>query len=321
MMMMLPVMRLPIPENPTPRAVDPGMVSAVFTDISARMDAARLPLSQIPAGSDFAVEVAFSDIWFDIDANGSRDAGEDAAAILGPMFFGWEWDSRDPQLPLPIIRFDAADAAWLAAYTHLMQGTSDLVLAYDPTAAITRLIDTRAALGIAPGQTLSDYYEIDIFADVLSVITGALDQPPDAARLTAAHGHYLAMVTENRRFWTLVNAETDNAQEWVPNDRQQSAMGIPLPPGTGDRWLAVLSDAEAMLQGTALIPYWRADATHGINLGRMFTDPAPIDLIGWFQGYAAVPYLEQGRIVSAQNWTAFEQMMEGQSLLFTLYLN
>lgn len=320
-MMMLPVMRLPIPENPTPTAFDPGMISALFTGISAQMDAAREPLSKIPADADFGLEVAFKDIWFDIDANGTRDPGEDAAAILGPMFFGWEWDARDPALPLPVIRFDAADAAWLSAYTHLLQGTSDVILAYDPTAAIQRVIDTRTAFGLSPGQTMTEFYEIDAFADILSVVMGALDQPPDAARLTAAHGHYLAMVSENRRFWTLVKAETDNAQEWVPNDRQQSAMGIPLPAGSGDMWLAVLSDAEAMLQGKALIPYWRADAAHGINLGRMFTDPAPIDLFGWFQGFAAVPYLEPGRTVSAQNWMAFEQMMASDALLFTLFLN
>jgi hypothetical protein len=320
-MMMLPIMRLPIPENPTPQPFDPALVTTIFTNISASMDAARTPLMQIPADADFGVEIAVADIWFDINANATRDAGEDAGSVLGPILLGWQWDARDPATPLPVVRFDAADAVWLLAYTHLLQGISDSVIAYDPTAAITRMLNTRAAFGLSPGQSDPQYYEFDYYADIVSVITGALNQPPNADRLTSAHTHFLAMVAENRRFWPLVNAETDNAMEWIPNEKQQSALGIALPPGTGNTWLAVLDDAEGMLQGRMLIPYWRADANHGINLGRMFTDPAPIDLIGWIQGYSAVPYLEQGRTVSDQNWMAFEQLMAGEALLFTVFLN
>jgi hypothetical protein len=129
------------------------------------------------------------------------------------------------------------------------------------------------------------------------------------------------MIAENRRFWGLVVQETDNDREWVPNDAQTSALGLTLPPGTGQMWMAVLADGEALLNGKALVPYWRAAEGRGINLQRLFTEPAPVDLIGWVQGYAAVPYLEQGRTVSADSWQAFEQMLGGDALLFTLFLN
>ena len=43
----------------------------------------------------------------------------------------------------------------------------------------------------------------------------------------------------------------------LPNDKQQSALGLTLPPGTGAVWLSVLEDAEALLKGTKLAPYWR----------------------------------------------------------------
>jgi hypothetical protein len=320
-MMMLPVMRLPIPENPNPAPFDPALVTTIFTDMSTRMDAAREPLLKIPADADFGVEIAFADVWFDINANATLDTGEDAGSVLGPLLLGWQWDARDPATPLPVVRFDAADAVWLLAYTHLLQGVSDTVIAYDPTAAITRMVDTRAALGLSPGQSNADYYDFDGYADIISVVIGALNQPPNTDRLTAAHTHFLAMVTENRRFWPMVNAETDNAMEWIPNETQQSALGIPLPPGTGNTWLAVLDDAESLLKGDLLIPYWRSDANHGVNLGQMFTNPAPIDLIGWIQGYSAVPYITAGRTVSGQSWMAFEQLMAGESLLFTVYLN
>jgi hypothetical protein len=317
----LPVMRLPIPENPSPEPFDPALVATLFTDISTRMEESRGWLSAIPADADFAVEVDFADIWFDINANGTREDGEDMAGTLGPMLLGWQWDARDPATPPPTIRFDAADAAWLSAYTHLLQGLSDTVLAYDPTAAIARMQGARTALGIAPGTVDFDYYGLEEASDYISIIAGALDQQPDAARLASAHAHFLQMIAENRRFWGMVVQETDNAQEWIPNDTQTSALGLTLPPGTGAMWMAVLSDGEALLNGKALIPYWRAAEGRGINLQRMFTEPAPVDVIGWVQGYAAVPYLEQGRTVSADSWRAFEQMLAGDALLFTVFLN
>jgi hypothetical protein len=324
-MMMLPVMRLPIPENPAPQPFDPALVTTIFTSISARMEGAREPLAQISADADFGVEIALGDIWFDINANTARDPGEDAGAVFGPILMGWQWDERDPATPLPTVRFDAADAVWLLAYTHLLQGISETVIAYDPTVAITRMVETRAALGLVRTEPVEGEYDFDDsfgeFADILSVVMGALDQQPDADRLASAHTHFLAMVAQNRRFWPLVNAETDNASEWIPNDAQQSALGITLPPGAGKTWLAVLDDAEGLLQGTLLIPYWRTDTSHGVNLNAMFTNPAPIDLIGWIQGYAAVPYIEQGRTVSGDSWMAFEQMMAGDALLFTVFLN
>ncbi len=320
-LLMLPVMRLPIPENPAPGPFDAALVTRLFTDISARMNAARAPLLAIPADADFGVEIDFSDIWFDINANGGRDAGEDMGSVLGPILLGWQWGARDPAAALPVIRFDAADAAWLTAYTYLLQGVSDTIVAYSPTDAITRMVDTRAALGLTPGQASPTYYGMDEATDMVSVIIGALDQQPDTARLASAHAQFLHMVAQNRRFWGLVGAESDNDREWLPNDAQTSALGLTLPPGTGTMWMSVLADGEAMLNGTALIPYWRSPEGRGVNLKRMFTEPAPIDLVGWVQGYAAVPYIEPGRTVATGNWRAFEQMMAGDALLFTVFLN
>jgi hypothetical protein len=320
-MMFLPVLRVPIPENPNAGPLDPALITTLFTDISADMDAAREPLAAIPADADFGIEIAFADIWFDINANGTRDEGEDLAATLGPILMGWQWDARDPATPLPVVRFDAADAAWLSAYTHLLGGISEIVVAYSPTDAIRRMQETRTALGIMPGATNFEYYGMDEAADALSIVIGALDQQPDAARLDSAHAHFLQMIAENRRFWGMVAQENDNDREWLPNDAQTSALGLTLPPDTGKMWMAVLSDGEALLNGKALIPYWRAADGRGVNLMRMFTEPAPVDLVGWFQGYAAVPYLEDGRTVSGDSWLAFEQMLAGDALLFTVFLN
>ncbi|EEW24484.1 hypothetical protein [Rhodobacter ferrooxidans] len=323
-MQMLPFLRLPIPENPTPAAFDPAVVAQVFRDAATGLDAARAPLAEIPAGSDFGLEISLADIWFDINADGARDSNESLMNVAGPMIMGWQWSERDPATPAPVIRFDAADAAWLSAYTHLLGGVSEVVLAYDPTAAITKATTASAALydlndvHMAPDDFNRQFGE---FADIIAMVLGALNQTPDAARATSAHGHFLAMIGDNRDFWTRVALETDNDREWLPNDKQQSALGVTVPPGTAQVWQGVLADAEGLLTGKVLAPYWRLDDSAGVNVGAMFTKPAAIDLIGWIQGADALPYLEKGKLVSGANWNAFAQLVSGEAMLFTLYLN
>jgi hypothetical protein len=321
-MAFLPLMRLPITENPAPAPFEPGVVTALFTDVATRMEAARSALDGIPSDAALGLEIDLNDLWFDINANAARDRGEEASAVLGRTLGLGAFDFMDAPYPIidaPAVRFDAADVAWLMAYTHLLQGISETILAYDPTAAIARVQAAKAALGVSPSVETS--FNDEPFVDMAATVIGALDQQPDAARLLSAHEHFLQMIQENRRFWGLVVQETDNDREWLPNDAQQSALGIPLPPNTGQMWMAVLADGEALLNGKALVPFWRGADGQGINLKRMFTEPAPIDIVGWIQGYAAVPYLEQGRMISDQNWRAFEQMMAGDATLFILFLN
>ena len=323
---MLPFLRLPIPENPAPTAFDPAAIATLFKNVSTGMDAAREALSEIAPTADFGVEIAFKDIWFDINSNTTRDTGEDLLNVMGPMIMGFQWDARDPATPAPVIRFDVADAAWLSAYTHLLGGLSDMILAYDPTAPVTRITDARTAMtklgtiapdplfGMGGGASMDG---VDYFAMILAT----LNQTPDSAKMLSAQTHLLAMVTDNRRFWAEVAEETDNDKEWIPKDGQTSAMGIELPPGTGPTWLGVLSDFEALLKGEKLIPFWRINGPVGVDIAAMFTDPRAIDVAAWIQGEGAVPYLKQGNLISTQSLTQFDAMLSGQTMLFTLYLN
>lgn len=323
-MSMLPFLHLPIDENPNPAAFDPAVIASIFRDTALGMDAARAPLAEIPETSDFGLEIALSDLWFDINANKTRDPGEDMMAVAGPMILGWQWGERDPATPAPVIRFDVADAAWLSAYTHLLGGISETVLAYDPTAALTKTLTSRAEMAklapIEPDLFFGSRSSFDA-VDMVATVLGTLNQTPDAARATAAHGHFLAMVADNRAFWARVAAESDNTNEFLPSDSQKSALGIEVPQGTGTMWLAVLADFEKMLKGEALVPFWRLDEGAGVNIGKMFTDPRPIDVAGWIQGADALPYLQKGPVVSGTSWRAFEQMMGGEAMLFTLFLN
>jgi len=317
---MVPLIRLPAGAAPD-AAFQPADVAALFTQAATDMAAARAPLDGLASGPEFSVEIRLADLWFDVNADGTRSEDESLMDLLGPSLLGWRWFDRDPTAPTPVIRFDRADAAWLSAYTHLLEGVANIVLAYDPTDALTRAAATSDGIAALSPPAESEFTMFAPGLDAIWTILTALDQQPDAARLTAARDHFLSMVADNRSFWAAVAAETDNDAEWLPNDGQTSALGLTLPPGTGQTWLAVLADGEALLKGEKLVPYWRTGDGAGLNLGRMFTEPAPIDVKDWIQGTGALPYLEQGETVSAENWSRFESMMGGDAMLMSVWLN
>jgi hypothetical protein len=165
------------------------------------------------------------------------------------------------------------------------------------------------------------FFAITPAVDAIWVILDALDQQPDAARLTTARDHFLSMIAENRSFWTAVETESDDTAEWLPNARQTSALGLTLPPEHRGHMARRAGRWRGAAQRRKLIPYWRLGDGAGVNLARMFTDPAPIDVKDWIQGTGALPYLEQGAPVTAESWSRFEAMMGGNAMLMSVWLN
>jgi hypothetical protein len=319
----LPFFSLPIPDNPNPPPFQPAMIADLFRDATARMPGVADPLAAIPDDSAFGLEIDLADLWFDIDGDGKRSTSEGALDAFGPMLLGWRWSERDPATPAPVVRFDVADAAWLSAYSHFIAGFANTLLAYDPTTPITEVMGARAQLDTMRGSERDDMMIPDEqdWIDIAAVVLRTLNQTPDKARAADALTAYLAMIDDNRAFWRRADAETDNDREWIPNGKQTAALGFTLPPDTSAVWQAVLGDAEAVLRGKRLVPYlWLGDDA-GVNVGRMFTDPRPIDLAMWIQGLGALPYIEKGTLISSQNFMIFTQMMEGDAMLFMVLLN
>jgi len=316
----LPILRLPVPENPDARPFVPADFTALLTGLDADMEAARAALAQL-GDQPLALEIRLADLWFDINMNGTREEGEGVDTVAGLLAGG-----RIRGVPVidPVIRFDTADAAWLSAYTHFLSGFASTALAYDPEPAIQRVIDSSTAIYALWGDTPPPNAMDMMFGrqiDRLAMVLLALSETPDTALAAKAHGHFLSMIAENRRFWALVELEPDNDREWVPNDRQTSALGFAMPPGTGARWQAVLADAEALLTGDKLIPHWRYGAEAGINLKKMFENPPPVDLITWVQGEGFLPYAEKGERISMDSWRDFERLVSGDAMLFAIFLN
>jgi hypothetical protein len=317
----LPVLRLPIEENPAPEPFEPAMIDALFQGIEADMAGALGALSPIGDSDEVGLEIDTADLWFDIDGDGLRTPGEGVAEVAGWALSG----GFGPEMPSAIIRFDTADAAWLSAYAHLLSALSEGILSVGPSEGIARVLEARAAFEALgrpkPGNDFTLEGEFGPWVDIAAMWIMALEGRPDPARTQAVRRHLLAVVEDNRRFWTLVPREQDNDREWIPNKNQVSATGLPFPPGTGARWLAVLSDAEKVLGGELLVPYWRVGPAAGLDLAALLESPPEIDIAGMIQGAALVPYLRQGPLADGQSLRLFTTLVQGDSALYAAMLN
>lgn len=320
----LPLLRLPVPDNPAPQPFRPSLVTEIFVAAAADMAAAREPLSRIADGDAVDVAIDMADLWFDTDGDGVRGAGESALAFLATI----------PARPGPaapaaegIVRFDTADVAWLAAYTHLIAGAAELVRAWDPTEAIADVTLSAATFDALSGgwrdggAVFAREAEFRRFLDLITIVERALGQPADPAALAASRDHFRAMIAQNRRFWRLVALETDNDREWIPNARQTSALPILFPPETGESWLAVLAEIDAILTGDLLIPHWRLGPGAGINLARLVEAAPALDVLGVVQGVDVLPWAERGPVAGFAAIRAFADMTGPNMPLFVLTLN
>ena len=135
----LPILRLPIPENPDARPFVPADFTALLVGLDAGMEASRAALTQL-GDKPFTLEIRLADLWFDINLNDARDEGEDIGSVTGLALGGGRMIGV--QLEDPVITFDTADAAWLSAYTHFLSGFVSTAQAYDPEPAIQRILDS-----------------------------------------------------------------------------------------------------------------------------------------------------------------------------------
>lgn len=318
---MIPGMRNDLPFNPNSE-FDPAFLENAASGALAHLAQAEAALQPAIDG-EFEVEVPFDAIWFDIDEDGERDDWESLGAVMSSL-------GTDPDPSFGgIVRFDSADAEWLAAYVHVISGTSELVLALDPTPAITTVYEGRlqlTALGAPPTSGFLD----DEFVDVLAATLLTLRGPLDANRTRAAHAHFKAMIAHNQAFWRELSEETDNQLEWLPNSEQTSAFGLTLPAEMAESWQAVLSDMDAILDGEKLVPFVRIGVGQdldengqgiGLNLNKLLQDPGDMDLILWIQGAGATPYLERGTLADGEAWRRFQQLTQGNGLVFAMLLN
>lgn len=314
---LLPGMRNTLPANPDAE-FDPAFIETAMTQALEHLARAEASLTRA-AAKDMAVEVPLDAIWFDVNSNGTRDEWESGLAVMADLNASPNEDFDG------LVRFDTADVHWLKAYVHVMSGMAEMTLATDPTPAIRTVYESRRemdALGPVEGMFL-DNETIDTITAVLLTLRGT----PDRSRTQAAHTHFKAMIAENQAFWTAVMEETDNDREWLPNPEQSSAFGVEVDAEMAAGWQAVLAEIEDVLNGDALVPYWRlqndpnAETGVGVNVAKFLQDPGDMDIILWLHGAGAAPYLERGKLARLEAWDRFARMTGGDGLMFAAWFN
>jgi hypothetical protein len=263
-----------------------------------------------------------------LDMNGDGQFGEREA--LGTLFRMAANRGRTEQSAQDLtVGFDSADVYWLRGYCHLLAALADMILAYDHR----QLFEVTAHAFFAKPQTefaaRHDRSQADAnreFWDDLPDLIAAIHlmnfKRSEPERLAAAQEHLLQMVEMSRKSWELIKAETDNNREWIPGANQQSVISnFAMNEQRIDTWYKFLDEAEEVLRGQKLIPFWRRGFDEGVNLHKVFREPRDFDLVLWIQGSAALPYLEHGEKTSPETWSEFQRVFRGEFIGFAAWIN
>jgi hypothetical protein len=266
-------------------------------------------------------------VRLDLDGDGKATDGE----TLGVLFTSI---ANHRQMPADkkemMVGFDSADVYWLRGYCEVLSALADVILAYDEQ----RLFDVTAQAFFAKPKTEFASHRKEApkeeeafgsFGDVADVIAAIhlmnfkLHEPK---RLASAQQHLLKMVEYSRMSWKLILKETDDHFEWIPGPKQHSVIeGLEINPERVAAWGRFLDEAEAVITGKKLLPFWRTGFSGGVNLGKFFTEPRDFDLVLWVQGTAALPYLEDGDKTSPDTWREFQMVFRGEFIGFAAWIN
>ena len=309
----------------TAKAVSVEDLRKLLEQWLADMTLAEKTLSQIKS-KDVTLPLHFALIR--LDTSGDRTSSDDEAIYkIFERVSRSTIDVKDAESF--VIGFDRADAEWLRGYCHLMSGLTEFFLAYDWTdwfncAGHLIFERTNSPYKFLRSRSPSNgqMSQFDYIADVIAFIHQIHWPLKEPERMKKALEHLQAMIDCSRRTWDFVLAETDDFQEWIPNPKQTSVMpGGQVTEDIVRGWKMLLAEAEAILSGKTLIPFWRGTDLEGVNLKRVFTEPRDFDLVLWVQGSAAAPYLEKGNISSSQTWETFMRMFGGNFIGFAIWFN
>jgi hypothetical protein len=230
-----------------------------------------------------------------------------------------------------LIALDTADALWLQGYSHVLGAMGEFLLAYDRR----EIFEACAHLFFAKVDTphkfllngrgkdpLSNPWAV---ADLIAALHLMRFPVADAPRMAKVLEHAQAMLRLSRQSWQLIMAETDNDREWIPNPKQKGVIpNVAITQEMVDSWLGFLNEADTLLAGKKLVPFWRLSSgttNTGINLRRVFTEPRTMDMVLWTQGTAATPYLEKGKLTDFGVWNRLGRVFGGELFGFTVWFN
>lgn len=334
----LPLLRLPVPENPNPDQVSYDELRSVVEQFQTKLRAVEETLAQVETREVY-LPLYLGRVRLDLNGDGATADGETLwrlAQVISPEVAPAEGEAF-------FLGVDGADVHWLRGYCHFLQAVCDVVLAHDERQLFERcghLIFPKIETPFLAPKDQVRVGELDpkAITDLIAALHLIRFSVVAPERMRAAHGHLLAMVSQSRLCWERTLAETDDRNEWIPNPQQTGVLGLAVPREVMTGWSKVLDEIEELLQGKKLIPYWREYADgifgfamgaaieipeqgKGLNLRRMFYEPQEFDLILWLQGTGVEHYLEEGSLSTPAAWNRLTQVFEGQFFGFAIWFN
>lgn len=324
----VPFLRMQIPAHPDPKPATAADVRRALDAFHARLAAVDARLAKME-GEAFKMMFPLGAVNFDFVGKGDP---EDFVAF-GPFFADIAGGGADATVTTTdfVVAFDQTDALWLRAYTQLLRGLADILLAHDGGElfdATGHLYFARADTALA--RVLAEHrsderrgpYDGGQIADIIATLHGIDLAVSEPERLARARRELLEMARLSRATLASAAAETDDDREWLPGPTQNSVFNLRLTAEQSAGWLAVLTEIEALLQGEKLLPHWRFPTEgFGLNLRRLFDEGRRTDLIGLVQGAAAVQWLESGPTTSVATWRELTRVFGGNFLGYALWIN
>ena len=325
---MIPFARLPVPANPKPEPISYEDLRTIFKEFIGDLATAEATLALV---KDDAVQLPIHFGLVRLDLNGDGKATEDET--LWKLYARLNAQvEREKAIGTDAagfrITFDRGDVAWLRGYCHLLMTFSEIYLAHDAKLLFEHTAHLFFAKPMTPFPFLKNkpngINDLDAGAigDLVSFVHLLHFSVKEPARMGSALKHLEAMVALSRESWKSYLAEADDDHEWIPNPKQNTVMpGGKVTDEMVKGWLDFLEEAEAILNGKKLVPFWRGAEKKGVNLQKVFTEPRELDVIFWIQGTAAAPYLEDGPITQPEIWNRLMRVFRGEFIGFAIWFN
>ncbi|CDX63419.1 conserved exported hypothetical protein [Mesorhizobium plurifarium] len=329
---MLPLMQLPVPDNPNPQPLTYEEFRAILVAFRDRLEKSAATLGSVPKDADIGMVVDLTRAGIDLNEDGTIAPDESFAAIMASLSRGGiDTGNAAPSLTF---RFDRADGFWLQGYAEFLMAQADFWLAHDFRNAFDgsfHMLFPRAKLplqdalvpldGGMSGNMFASEWRFADFISLVHLVNWPVIEPE---RRQAARRHLLEMIRLSREDWKAILAETDNDREWLPGPQQKGLnplTGLEVGEEQVQAWLATLTLAEDLLEGRVLLPHFRI-AGKGVNMKRFFDEPKPFDLVLSITGPGIAPYLESGRILSSDDFDQIQREFGGAGFLtFALWFN
>ena len=326
---LIPFARLPVPPNPDPRPVTYEEWREARVDLLAAFADADAVLAKVDGPVDVRLDLAR--IRLDLDGDGTATEAESVGGLFLAARRGsvGRRTNRDAPATELLTHFDRADAEWIRGYCDLLSAILETMLAHDAE----NWWNHCAHLLFARPEGVPAYLTTDVgqgfgmarISDFIAAVHHVNFPVRDAGRMRNARRHLLGMIEHSRAMWDLIEAEADTeSPEWIPGPEQRSVTGLTMSRERIDGWMAFLDEAEALLNGEALAPFWRPypdGEVRGVNIRRVFEEPRRFDLVEWVQGPGAEPYVEIGPVTEPEQWARFQRLFNGNFAGFALWIN